>query len=251
MLQTSLKNQMAALQQRKAATAEELHDCQNDRRDMDTKLALQVSLYEKQKADGQREVDRQQDLVDNLLLQIKVASHKHNATKKDMTTLQEELDDHKLALAKARDDLQLTIRQADGCATLLHREKRQHTSLKTDYDKLMSAVLKKEEPDCQCPIQFEDLIWIYLVLGVCGVTVLVLLSVVSYLAVANHKLRKQPGGGIPLGRLNNEQQEDEVDGAEGYNPPPQQVNPHMSPAAQALAARHEQIRHQNLIAFQD
>ena len=78
MQQTSLKNQLAALQQRKAATAEELHDCQNDRRDMDAKLSLQASVYEKQKAEGQREVDRQQDLVDNLLHQLKVSSIKHN-----------------------------------------------------------------------------------------------------------------------------------------------------------------------------
>ena len=250
MQQTSLKNQLAALQQRKAATAEELHDCQNDRRDMDAKLSLQASVYEKQKAEGQREVDRQQDLVDNLLHQLKVSSIKHNTSKADMAQLQKDFADHKLALAKAKNDLQLTIRQADGCATILNREKRQHTSLRQDYDKLMTAVLDKEDPGCQCPVDLEGLIWIYLTFGICGVLILVLLSIVSYLAVANHRLRRQPSGGIPLARLNNDQQDDGEDGDEGYGPPPQAVvNPHMSPAAQALQARHDRLRNQPLIAL--
>ena len=231
---TSLENQLSALHTRKQEIAQELHECDNDRRDMNEAIAQQNTQFEDQKAKNQLEVDRHQGVVDNLLHQLKVATANHSMTKADLDDLQRQYVVQKTALHKAKDTLQETVRQADGCAVLLHREKRHKDSLQKDYDRLMATTIKPKPKDC--PSTLDTVMPVYFGLAGAGVAILGLLAGVAYLAIANYHLKRRPGGRIPVGRLNNENPADpdqELQPQSLGTPPPRE--PRHQDAAQALA----------------
>ena len=231
---TSLQNQLTTLHTRKQEIATELHKCDNDRREMNEAIVTQTAKFHDQEAQAKEEVDRHQGVVDNLLHKLKLATASHNVTKTDLADLQTQYVEQKKDLQEAKDSLQMTVRQAESCTVMLHREKRHRASLKKDYERLLATTDTPEPQECQSSLDTN--MSLYYGLAAQGMAILALLASVSYLAVTNYNLRRQPGGRIPVGPLNNETQDgqdQELHPQRLGTPPPR--HPRHEDAAQALA----------------